>query len=485
MALSFEEYRKCDAVGLADLVRRRAVSALEVVETAIERAEAVNPSINALVERLYDDARSRAGASPEGPLAGAPFAIKDLGHPIKGVRLTGGSRAFADVVASRDAPTVTRYRAAGLIIFCTTTSPEFGLTTTTESMLHGPTRNPWDLSRSAGGSSGGAAALVAAGALPAAHATDGGGSIRVPASCCGLVGLKVSRGRGPVAEDRTEGWNGLGVSHAVTRSVRDCAALLDAVEGPEPGSRCLTARPPEPYSEAVKRPPPRLRIAVQTRTFTGAPVHPDCTAALLDVAQLCRDLGHEVEEAQPDLDGSALGQAMGVVVSTHTAATLNARAAVLGRAITGDDVEESTFALYRMGQELPATALIAADMAFMTAAAVVGRFQERFDLILSPTLAEPPAPIGKVALAQPIQDWSAAIGAYSPFTALQNQTGQPAISLPLVWSDAGLPIGVQFAGRVGAEDLLLAFAAELEYARPWFARTPHLLGRARAPLRAT
>jgi Asp-tRNA(Asn)/Glu-tRNA(Gln) amidotransferase A subunit family amidase len=406
--------------------------------------------------------------------------MKDLGHPIEGVRLTGGSRAFADFIGVRDAVSVCRYRAAGLVIVCTTTTPEFGLTTTTESRLHGPTRNPWDLQRSAGGSSGGAAALVAAGALPAAHATDGGGSIRIPAACCGLVGLKVSRGRTPVGEDRTEGWSGLGVSHAVTRSVRDSAALLDACQGPEAGSRYVAPPSSEPYAAALSRPPPRLRIAVQTTAPNGAPVHPDCAEAVADAARLCADLGHEVEEAQPDIDGAGLAAAMGLVVAVHTAATLDARAAALSRPITEEDVEEATFALYQMGRAAPATALITADMAFMAAAIAVARFQETYDIILSPTLAEPPAPLGKVTLDQSLEAFSAIIGAYSPFTALQNQTGQPAINLPLYWSSSGLPIGVQFAGRLGAEDLLLSLAAELEFARPWFSRTAPILGRVRA-----
>jgi Asp-tRNA(Asn)/Glu-tRNA(Gln) amidotransferase A subunit family amidase len=479
MTLSFEDYRRRDAVGLADLVRRREVSAAEVTEAAIARAEAVDPLINAVVERLYDEARAAAAAGPEGLLGGVPFAIKDLGHPIKGVRLTGGSRAFSDHVGAEDAESVRRYRAAGLVIFCTTATPEFGLTTTTESRLHGPTRNPWSLSHSAGGSSGGAAALVASGALPAAHATDGGGSIRVPAAACGLVGLKVSRGRCPVGEGRTEGWNGLGVSHAVTRSVRDCAALLDAAAGPETGARYVAPPPETTFRDALSRPPPRLRIALWGRAPNGAPVHKDCAEALADVGRLCQDLGHEVEEAGPEVDGAGLAAAMGLVVATHTAATLDERARVLGRPITPLDVEESTFALYQMGRAAPAVDLVAADLAFMRAAMVVAAFQERYDVILTPTLAEPPAALGRIVLDQPLEAFAAAIGGYSPFTALQNQTGQPAVSLPLFWSDERLPIGVQFVGRLGAEELLLSLAAELEFARPWFLRTPPILGRVR------
>jgi Asp-tRNA(Asn)/Glu-tRNA(Gln) amidotransferase A subunit family amidase len=470
MALSFEDYRRHDALGLAALIRKKEVSAAEVAEAAIARAEAVNPKINAIVEPLYDRARTAASGPLTGPFAGVPWAVKDLNHPIKGVRLTGGSRAFQDFVSDHDGESVRRWTAAGLNIIATSTSPEFGLTTTTESKLHGRTRNPWNLERTAGGSSGGAAALVAAGVLPAAHATDGGGSIRVPASCCGLVGLKVSRGRNPVGDGKTEGWNGLGVSHAVTRSVRDSAALLDATHGPELGSRYVAPPPDGTFLEAVARAPGRLRIAVQRKTFTGAPIAPDCLAAVDAAAKLCESLGHIVEEAQPDLDGKALGAAMGRVIMTHAAVAMDARADALGRRLTEDDMEAVTWAMVQIGRATTAAQLAQADAAFMAAAITMARFQEAYDVLLSPTLAQPPTPLGVVSLDHTLQDYGAAIGAFSPMTAIHNQTGQPSISLPLHWSAEGLPIGVQFAGRIGAEPLLLSLAAQLEQAQPWFDR---------------
>jgi Asp-tRNA(Asn)/Glu-tRNA(Gln) amidotransferase A subunit family amidase len=468
MSLSFEDYRRHDAVALAALIRDRQVSALEVIEAAIERAQAVNPSINAIVEPLYDQARTAAGEASHGPFAGVPWAMKDLGHPIAGVRLTGGSCAFKDFVPDHDGGSTPRFKAAGLNIMCTSTSPELGLTTTTESKLHGRTRNPWNLERTAGGSSGGSAALVAAGVMPAAHATDGGGSIRVPAACCGLVGLKVSRGRTPVGDGRTEGWNGLGVSHAVTRSVRDSAALLDAVHGPELGSRYVAPPPDGTFLEAVSRSPGRLRIALQRTPFSGAAVEPDCVAALEAAAKLCESLGHGVEDAQPHLDGEALGQAMGRIVMIHSALTMDARAEALGRPLTEDDMEAVTWTMVQIGRVTPATQLAQGDNIFMAAAIAMARFQETYDVILSPTLAQAPAPLGVVSLDQTLQDYGAAIGAFSPLTAIHNQTGQPAISLPLHWSADGLPIGVQFAGRLGAEALLLSLAAQLEQAQPWF-----------------
>ena len=468
MSLSFEDYRRQDATALAALIRDKQVSAVEVIDTAIARAQAVNASINAIVEPLYDQARQAALHPGDGPLAGVPWAVKDLGHPIAGVRLTGGSRAFKDFIPDHDGGSVPRFKAAGLNIMCTSTSPEFGLTTTTESVLHGRTRNPWSLERTAGGSSGGSAALVAAGVMPAAHATDGGGSIRVPASCCGLVGLKVSRGRNPVGDGRTEGWNGLGVSHAVTRSVRDCAAILDATHGPELGSRYVAPAPSGAFLEAVGRAPGKLKIALQRKAFTGAAIDPECIAAIEAAARLCESLGHTVEEAQPALDGDALGSAMGRIVMVHSALTMDARAAALGRALTEDDMEEATWTMVQIGRAATATQLAEADNLFMAAAIEMARFHETYDVVLSPTLAQVPQPLGVVSLDHTLQEYGAAIGAFSPLTAIHNQTGQPSISLPLHWSAEGLPIGVQFAGRIGAEELLLSLAGQLEQAQPWF-----------------
>jgi Asp-tRNA(Asn)/Glu-tRNA(Gln) amidotransferase A subunit family amidase len=466
--LSFDDYVGLDAVGLAQLIRARKVSAAEALDAAIARADAVNPRINAIVERLDDRARAAAAAGLSGPLAGVPWAVKDLGHDIAGVRLTSGSRGFKDYVPRTDSESVRRMRAAGLNIVCTTTSPEFGLTVTTESTLHGQTRNPWNLERTSGGSSGGASALVAAGVVPAAHATDGGGSIRVPAACCGLFGLKPSRGRTPVAVGRTEGWNGLGVSHAVTRSVRDSAAILDALHGPEPGSRYVAPPPAGTFLAAAGRPPGRaLRIALQLAPSSGVAVDPACITAARDAAKLCEDLGHDVEEAAPALDFDALSRAMTMVTSSHTAAAFAARGVALGRAMTAADMELATGGFVHLGQTATALDMVAADQAFMTAAIAVARFQETYDLILTPVLAKPPVKLGEVALNQTLQAYGSAFSAFCPFTALANQTGQPAMSVPLFWSD-GLPIGVQFAARLGEEELLFSLAHQLEQARPWF-----------------
>ncbi len=471
-SIAFEDYVGLDGTALAAGVRNGEFCAAELVETAIARAQAVNPKLNAIAVALFDQARAAAAAGPAGAFAGVPFLMKDLNQGLAGVRLTHGSRAFGDNVCQSDSESARRFKAAGLLIMGTTTTPELGLTVTTESLLFGKTRNPWNLERVPGGSSGGAAALTAAGVVPLAHATDGGGSIRVPASCCGLFGLKVSRGRNPVAMGRTEGWSGLGVSHAVTRSVRDSAALLDAIHGPEAGSRYVAPPPQGTFLSALDRPPRRLKIALQRHTAAGAPVHADCLAAVDDAARLCEQLGHVIEEAQPALDAEALRQALLTIISAHTAATLSARQIELGRPLAKDEIELITAVLCANGRKATAEDLIRADQACMTAAQTIGEFLTQYDMILSPTLGEPPVALGTVSLDANPQQNSEAIGRFSPFTAVQNQTGQPAMSVPLYWNAEGLPIGVMFAARVGAEQDLLALAAQLEQARPWFNRRP-------------
>jgi amidase len=435
----------------------------------------VNPKINAVATALYDQGRAAARQPLFGPFAGVPFAMKDLNQGMAGVRLTNGSVAFKDNICRADSESVRRYRAAGLVFIATSTTPEFGLTFTTESRLFGQTRNPWALDRIAGGSSGGAAALTAAGVAPMAHATDGGGSIRIPASACGLFGLKVSRGRTPVGMGRTEGWSGLGVSHAVTRSVRDSAALLDASHGPEAGSRYVAPPPQGTFLSALNRPPRKLKIALQTKAWSNAPVHPECEAAVKDAARLCTDLGHEVEAARPDIDFDALQRALIVTLSAHTAATVAAREAELGRSLSEDELELVTRLMSKTGAKALALDLIAADAARMAAANVMGAFFQTYDLILSPTLGLPPVELGVVSLDVDPRTNADLFAQVSPFASVYNQTGQPAMSVPLHWSAEGLPIGVMFAARLGEEAQLLSLAAQLEQARPWFQRRPSLI----------
>lgn len=470
--LSFEEYVDADATAWAERVRRGEVGAAELLEAAIARAEAVQPVVNGIAARLYERARERARRGLSGPLAGVPWAMKDLFQPIAGAPLTNGSRLYAGNVGREDALLVRRYEEAGLNTFCTTTTPELAIAATTESTLYGPTRNPWDPTRIAGGSSGGAAALVAAGVLPAAHATDGGGSIRGPASCCGLFGLKPSRGRVPVAATRTEGWGGCSTTHAVTRSVRDSALLLDVAHGPEPGSRYVAPPPRGRFVDAVSRPPGRLRIAYHWETRPGVDPDPECVAAVEFTAALCQELGHEVEPAAPRLDLEALARAFGRVVLVSVAALVAARATERGVDALDDELEETTRGFVAIARTIPALALHQANDAFMEAARVVAEFQTRWDLILCPTLGRPPIPLGEATPERPLGEFDTATRALNCFTALQNQTGQPAMTVPLHWTTDGLPVGVQCAGRVGEEELLFSLAGQLEAARPWFHRRP-------------
>jgi amidase/6-aminohexanoate-cyclic-dimer hydrolase len=473
---SIPEYEDRDALGLAAWVRAGEVSPQELLEAAVSRVEERNPALNAVVLRAFEEGRKAIEAGlPEGPLRGVPWLLKDLHAAWKGLPLTNGSRFFADAVSDYDAEIVQRYRRAGLVLFGRTASPEFGLTSTTESTLYGATRNPWRLDHSAGGSSGGASAAVAAGIVPAANASDGGGSIRIPASCCGLFGLKPTRARVPAGPTRGEGWSGMSTAHAVTRSVRDSAVLLDAVAGPATGDPYWAPPPARPFLAEVGADPGRLRIAVQTHAFNGAPVDPECVAAARDAAELCRGLGHEVEEAALAVDPQLLATSAGTIISAHVRATLLERAAELGRDAAPDDVEPLTWLMAEGAKQLGASDYANALRGIHALGREVSVFLERFDLILTPTMATPPLPIGRLSLSRAdlpglLADIPLTIG----FTQLFNASGHPAMSVPLCWSAAGLPIGVQFAARFGDEATLFRLAAQLETARPWFDRRPAL-----------
>lgn len=469
-----EAYGAHDALGLADLVAGGQVKPEELLDEAIRRVEAVDGRLGAVVIRAYDEARRAiAQGLPEGPFRGVPFLLKDLHLGTPGLRTTSGSRFFADFVADRESEIVTRYRRAGLVIFGKSHSSEFGLTTSSESKLFGATRNPWNLERTAGGSSGGSAAAVAAGILPAANASDGGGSIRVPASCCGVFGLKPTRARTPMGPDVGEGWSGMSMVHAVTRSVRDSAALLDASAGPAPGDPYLAPPPERPYREEVGRPPGRLRVALQTATFNGAPTHPDCVAAAEDAAGLCAELGHEVEPVQFQVDAERLREASLTIIAANLRATLEDRAAALGRPFTQEDVEFGTFFMAQGAAGRDAAAYARSIRVIHAVGRQVADFQHRYDVLLTPTLATPPLPIGALSLSHPNPpEYLAALNQTIGFTQLFNVTGSPAMSVPLFWNGEGLPVGVQFAARFGDEATLFRLAAQLERARPWADRRP-------------
>ena len=461
-----------DALALAEMVRRRTVSPLELLEAAIRRAEVQNARYNFLSQRHYDYGRAAIERGlPEGPFTGVPFLEKDLNTFIAGELTEQGSRYYAGNRATVTSELVKRHERAGLVIFGKTTVPEFGLSATTESILKGQTRNPWNPEYSSGGSSGGASAAVSSGVIPIAHATDGGGSIRVPASCCGLFGLKPSRGRVPMGPPRSEGWGGMSTHHAISVSVRDSAALLDATHGIEPGSRYGAPTPRYSYLSEVTRAPGRLRIALATTSPTGSPVDPECADAARQAARLCESLGHHVEEAFPSLDYAALARAAFTIISTSIATDLQARGTLTGVPPSLDVLEPMTFAFYQMGLRTSGRDVVAATNDLLAAALAMSQFMDRYDLLLSPTLATPPVRLGVLALAQTdMATFSRAISTYGPFTALENQTGQPSMSVPMAMSRNGLPIGVMFTARYGEEGTLFRVAGQLERAAPWAGR---------------
>lgn len=468
-AMSFDEYRSHDGLSLASLIRRGEVSAPEVLELAIARAEAVNPDINCIVDRLYERARKAAkGSLPDGPFAGVPFLLKDLGMALEGTVTTQGSRFYRDWVADYTSTIVERYEEAGLIIMGKSASPEFGGTATTESILFGDTANPWNLAHSAGGSSGGSSAAVAAGVLPLANATDGGGSIRIPASCCGLFGLKTSRGRTPHGPKVLS--SDMSVAHAVTRSVRDSAALLDATMGPEPGQTLIAPAPAGPYLNAVKRDPAALRIGLVTTPVPHSPVHPECTTAAANAAALCESLGHVVDIVQLPVDPRAFFDATGKIMGVGNVLRVRNREQQLGREVTENDLEPITWQYFQQNKGITGEQLARARDTLATAAQAVEQLQQTYDILLSPTMASPPVKLGAMSLDQARADFEKVAINASAFTILYNATGQPAMSVPLHWTADGLPVGVMFAARYGDETTLFELAGQLEKAAPWFDR---------------
>lgn len=459
-----------DAIGMAKLVRARKVSASELLEAAIERTQLLTPQLNFMAQQHFGFARAAVEAGlPEGPFTGVPWLLKDLYTSIAGEVTANGSRLYAGQRAPVTSELVRRHQKAGFVIFGKTTTPEFGLTATTESELFGATRNPWDTGRIAGGSSGGAAVAVASGVVPAAHASDGGGSIRIPASCCGLFGLKPSRGRVPMGPGRTEGWGGLSTNHAITRTVRDSAAILDATWGLEPGSRYSAPAPDAPYLEQVTRAPGRLRIALMLEPLAGSPVDGECVQAARDAARLCESLGHYVEEAAPKIDAGQLAFASFAIMGPSLLASLSDQAKSLGVALDNAVIEPITLGFTEYGKSFAATDYARGDAILQSAAITMAQFMTDYDLILSPTLAAPPLELGQINLSPGIdfQSWGQRVATFSPFTQIANHTGQPAMSVPLGMSKDGLPIGVQFLARYGAEDLLFRLAGQLERAAPW------------------
>lgn len=470
----FAEYRDYDALGLARLVKKGEVTASQLLESAIARMQETNPKLNAVVIQFLDRARERAAsATLGGPFEGVPFLLKDLHLELTGTITTNGSRLFRDHVAKGNSTLVDRYEAAGLVSFGKSASPEFGLTPSTESALHGATHNPWNLAHSAGGSSGGAAAAVAAGVLPIANASDGGGSIRIPASCCGLFGMKPSRGRTPLGPGRGEGWNGLTSVHAVSRSVRDNAALLDATSAPESGSTFRAPSVVRPFLDEVGRHPGRLRIAMSLDSGLPNPIDPECRRAVESAGKLCRGLGHEVEEARATIDGDALARLVSATIPVGIASSVDRRLAELGRQLRDDDLEPFTRGMLEQGRRVSGTAHEEARRLIYRIARDVAKFQDDggFDVLMMPTLGKPPIELGVLTLSN-LENLANEAPSYTPFAMLYNVTGQPAMSVPLHWTASGLPVGVMFVGRYGDEATLFRLAGQLEEAQPWADRRP-------------
>ena len=465
-----------DAVDQAALVANGDASPLELLEAAIERIERIDPALNAVNIRWFDHARETASSDlPSGPFRGVPFLIKDLFASYAGQRISNGNVAFkeANVIADADTTLVSRFRAAGLVIAGRTNSPELGSVPVTEPIAWGPTRNPWDTSRTPGGSSGGAAAAVAAGMVPFAHASDGGGSIRIPAACCGLVGLKPSQGRitlGPIRDE-----SGLSVELCVSRTVRDTAAMLDAVRGPGIGDTVIAPPPSRPYVDELGADPGRLRIGVLDHHPQGGTIDAECTAAAQAVASLLESLGHDVDVAWPKaLEDTTFGSKFGALWSANMGLSLRRFEDQLGRPL-----EEGEFEPMNRAQADFAKHFTSVDYALALSAVTQYRralqswWHDGWDLLLTPTLGEVPIPVGTIRN-DPDDPMSAMrrAGQFVPFTPPFNTSGQPAISLPLEWTDAGLPVGVQLVAAYGREDVLLRVASQLEQAKPWAHRTP-------------
>ncbi len=467
------DFGNYDALGLAALVRSGEVSALELVDDAIARCEAVNGELNAVITRMFDAARAQAGEPlGGGPFAGVPFLMKDFAAEVAGVPFFEGSTFLDGYVPQHDSEIVTRFRRAGLITIGKTNLPELAIGVTTEPQKFGPSHNPWDLTRTPGGSSGGSGAAVAARVVPMAHGNDVGGSIRIPASACGLVGLKPSRGRSTLAPHYGDILAGYFVEHALTRSVRDCATLLDAIAGPGIGEPYVAPPVGRPFADEVEREPGRLRIGFSTVTPLGDPLDPECVAAILETAKLCESLGHEVVEAAPEFDAMELWTKFTTLLASLVAWAVADWARRLGREPGPEYFEPFVWAFTERGQGLTAADYMLAMQDVQQQVRLLSRFYENHDLWLTTTLGQPPVPLGTLVYAGDPFELRRRMAAFSPYTYLANATGQPAISLPLAWSEAGLPIGLHFTARYGAEDVLIRLAAQLERARPWAERRP-------------
>lgn len=474
--VEMSEFAADDGLALAGRVARKEVSARELADAALAAIEKVNPQINAVLQRLPEEAaKTIAAGVPDGPFAGVPFLIKEVVLHAAGVASRAGAWIAAESAYPTDTELMARFRKAGFVTVGTTQTPEWGFNATTEPVRFGPARSPWDLNHSTGGSSGGSAAAVAAGIVPIAHANDGGGSIRIPAACCGVFGMKPTRMRTPSGPDNGDLLWGLAVEFAVSRSVRDSAALLDVISAPDPGAPHFPPHGAMSFTEALQRPRKGLKIAFSAKTPSGVPVDADCIEAVNDAAALCAALGHTVVEAAPVLDWEPYLEATLRMWNSFLAYAIDQTAAATGVPVGPETTELASLACWKDGRSLTASDMLAGLGVLNGVSRDFARFFGDYDVLLTPMLTKPPLPIGVLNQNAPMKDatqWGRQIFDYAAFTSQFNATGQPAMSVPLHWNKAGLPIGVQFAGRFGDEATLFGLAGELEAARPWMGRRP-------------
>jgi amidase len=492
--MSFSEYGNYDGLGLAELVRKKKVSPVELVEEAIQRIETHNPKLNAVINKLYDRAREAAKSDlPDGPFKGVPFLMKDLISTLEGVPTSYGNKLWKDIPAKVNSELARRWIGSGMIVVGKTNTPEFGLTPYTESETFGPALNPWDTSRTPGGSSGGSAAAVATRIVPIASGGDGGGSIRIPSAACGVFGLKPTRGRTPSGPEIGETWQGFAIEHVLTRSVRDSAAMLDATAGADVGAPYVIPEAGPSLKEVGKK-RGKLKIAFSTKPMLGKYVHPDCVQGVEETVKLLQELGHEVEEAAPVIDSEAYSLAFLTIIAAHLRADIEEAAEAVGKKVSVDDFDVSTFGVGMFGTVLKASDYARAIRYLQKISREIGHFFENYDVLLTPVLNQPPVKIGELAPSASEQTMIKMIGRtgatwvldvmgiikplaaqtfeFIPWTPVFNVTGQPAMSVPLHWNAAGLPIGMHFVGHWGDEATLFRLAGQLEEARPWADKVP-------------
>jgi amidase len=463
------DYDRADAMALAQWVARGDASPAEILQEAIKRLRNVNPQLNLLSQDHLELALTASQRKlPQGPFTGVPFLLKDLGIQMKGTITSAGSALHANTVATADSEIVHRFKNAGLVIFGKTNTPEFGLALTTEGRFLGDCHNPWSLNHSTGGSSGGAAAAVAAGVVPMAHATDGGGSIRVPATFCGLLGLKPTRGLTPGSRG-----SGMSVGHVVTRSVRDSALMLEALAGYQPGAPYGLGLPHTGFFNAITHDPPPLKIAIDL-SEPEVKIDPEVTEAVLKAAQLLESLGHSVEEAAPGINYVRLNEAQNTLVATSTTRWLNKVARARGHEITPEELEPMTQMVRREGSQYSGAEVTDALVSMQQFGLEMGQFHRRFDMILQPVAATPAPPLGAITFQEgdDLRRYTSRFKAVSAFTHLYNMTGQPSIAVPFTTSQSGLPIGIMLSAAMGGDAGLLGLAAQLERANPWRQRRP-------------